>query len=52
MRRLWWAAAAAGFAVFTAIAFRSNAKQGLALVALVVLIAVLAVFYDRAMRRR
>ncbi len=52
VRRLWWGAAAAGFAVFTALAFRSNMKQGLALVALVVLIAVLALFYDRAMRRR
>ncbi|HZQ36139.1 MAG TPA: hypothetical protein VFD32_09420 [Dehalococcoidia bacterium] len=52
VRRLWWGAAAAGFAVFTALAFHTNAKQGVALLALAAVIGVLAVGYDRALRRR
>jgi hypothetical protein len=52
VRRLWWGAAAAGFAFFTAIAFHANVKQGVALLALVALIVVLALLYDRALRRR
>ncbi len=52
VRRLWWGAAAAGFACFTALAFRANVKQGIALVALVAVIAVLALVYDRSLRRR
>ncbi len=52
VRRLWWGAAAAGFAFFTAVAFRANLKQGVALVALVAVIAVLALVYDRTLRRR
>lgn len=52
MRRLWWGAAAAGFAVFTAVAFHANVKQGVALVVLVAVIAVLAFGYDRMLRRR
>lgn len=52
VRRLWWGAAAAGFAVFTAVAFHANVKQGVALVVLVAVIAVLAFGYDRMLRRR
>lgn len=52
VRRLWWGAAAAGFAFFTALAFRVSVKQGVALLALAALIAALAFAYDRALRRR
>jgi len=51
VRRLWWGAAGAGFALIIAIAFRSNPKQGVALAGLAVLIVLLALIYDRVMRR-
>jgi len=52
VHRIWWGISAAGFAIFAVVAIHSNRREGLALVALALAIAIFAVFYDRMLRRR
>ncbi len=51
VRRLWWGISALGFAVFIAVALRYNLRQGLALLALALVVLIAAYIYDRALRR-
>ena len=50
-RRLWYGAAIAGFVLLDGLAIHANPAQGLALLLVVPLVALLAVLYDRSLRR-
>ena len=50
-RRLWYGAAIGGFVLLDGLSIRANPVQGLALLSIVPLIALLAVLYDRSLRR-
>lgn len=52
VRRFWLAVSGAGFAVIAGYALLNNRTQGIALLALGVAIVIVAVLYDRALRRR
>jgi hypothetical protein len=51
IRRIWWVVSALGFAVLIGFTMRTNVPRGLALAALAAVIVVVAVIYDRVMRR-
>jgi hypothetical protein len=50
-RRLWYGAAIAGFLLIDGFAIHANPAQGLALLLIVPLVALLAFLYDRSLRR-
>lgn len=50
-RRVWIGVSIAGFVLLEGVVFHSNPRQGVALLLVALLVAVLAVVYDRAMRR-